>query len=114
MLEKVLKRLKRKNRIRSKITWTGLKPRLAVFRSNTNIYLQLIDDSVWKTLCSSSDLKIKKTWTKTESWIKVAEDMAKKILDLNIKEIVFDRWWFSYHGRVKVVADTLRWNWLKF
>ena len=114
MLAKGLKRIKRKNRIRAKISWTSLRPRLAVFRSNTNIYLQLIDDTVWKTLCSSSDLKIKNTWTKTESWKKAADEMAKKILNLKIQEIVFDRWGFAYHGRVKAVADTLRENGLKF
>ena len=114
MLEKVLKRLNRKNRIRAKISWTATRPRLAVFRSNTNIYLQLIDDTVWKTLCASSDLKLKDAWTKTEFSVKVAEDMAKKVLDLNIKEIVFDRGWFAYHGRVKAVAEALREKWLKF
>ena len=114
MLEKVTKRLKRKNRIKKRIIWSTYKPRLSVFRSNTNIYLQLIDDRTWKTLCSSSDLKLKDVWNKTESWKKVAEIIAKKALDLKINEIVFDRWWFSYHWRVKAVADTLRANWLKF
>ena len=114
MLAKGLKRIKRKNRIRSKIIWTSTRPRLSVFRSNTNMSLQLIDDSAWKTLCASSDLKMDNKWTKTESWIKVAEDMATKILGLKIEEIVFDRWWFAYHGRVKAVAETLREKGLKF
>lgn len=114
MLAKTLKRLRRKNRIRSKISWTSTKPRLAVFRSNTNIYVQLIDDTAWKTLTSFSDLKLEKSGTKTQMAIKVGEQMAKNILDLNITEIVFDRGWFIYHWRVKALAEALRANGLKF
>ena len=58
MLQKTLKRLRRKNRIRSKVSWTASRPRLAVFRSNSNIYAQLIDDIAGKTLTSFSDLKL--------------------------------------------------------
>ena len=108
MLEKTLKRLRRKNRIRSKISWTNSRPRLSVFRSNTFISIQLIDDVAKKTLASSSDIKIEKKWTKTEMAKKVWEEMAKKIKDLKIKEIVFDRWWFAYHWRVKALAEALR------
>ncbi len=114
MLQKTLKRLRRKNRIRSKISWTELKPRLAVYRSNSNIYAQLIDDVAWKTLTSFSDLKLDKTGTKTEMSKKVGEEMAKKVLDLKITEIVFDRGWFAYHGRVKALAEALRAWGLKF
>lgn len=114
MLQKTLKRLRRKNRIRAKISWTASRPRLAVFRSNLNIYAQLIDDTTGKTLTSFSDLKLEKTGTKSEMAIKVWEWMAKQILDLNINEIVFDRGWFAYHGRVKALADSLRANGLKF
>ena len=114
MLQKTLKRLRRKNRIRAKISWTSVKPRLAVFRSNTNIYAQLIDDVAWKTLTSFSDLKLEKSGTKTDMAKKVWEQMAKKVLDLKISEIVFDRWWFVYHGRVKALAEALRAWGLKF
>lgn len=114
MLHKTLKRLRRKNRIRSKISWTELKPRLAVYRSNTNIYAQLIDDTAWKTLTSFSDLKLDKAGTKTEMSKKVGEEMAKKVLDLKITEIVFDRGGFAYHGRVKALAEALRAWGLKF
>ena len=114
MLQKTLKRLRRKDRIRSKISWTELKPRLAVYRSNSNIYAQLIDDVAWKTLTSFSDLKLDKTGTKTEMSKKVGEEMAKKVLDLKITEIVFDRGWFAYHGRVKALAEALRAWGLKF
>lgn len=114
MLQKTLKRLRRKNRIRAKISWTASRPRLAVYRSNTNIYAQLIDDTAWKTLTSFSDLKLDKSGTKSEMATKVWEEMAKKIQDLKITEIVFDRGWFAYHGRVKALADALRTNGLKF
>jgi large subunit ribosomal protein L18 len=114
MLQKTLKRLRRKNRIRSKISWTAIRPRLAVYRSNTNIYTQLIDDTNWVTLTSFSDLKLEKSGTKTEMATKVGEEMAKKVLDLKITEILFDRGWFAYHGRVQALADALRVGGLKF
>jgi len=114
MLHKTLKRLRRKNRIRAKISWTSSRPRLAVFRSNLNIYAQLVDDSIGKTLTSFSNLKLDKSGTKTEMATKVWEEMAKKILDLKITEIVFDRGGFAYHGRVKALAEALRTNGLKF
>lgn len=114
MLDKTLNRLRIKKRIRSKISWTATVPRLAVYRSNSNIYAQLIDDAAGKTLAAASDLKLDKKGTKTEMATKVGEDMAKKVLDLKINEIVFDRGWFSYHGRVKALADALRAWGLKF
>lgn len=114
MLEKTLKRLRRKNRIRAKISWTSSRPRLSVYRSNVFISAQLIDDDAWKTLATSSDIKMKKEWTKTEMAKVVWDEMAKKISDLKIKEIVFDRGWFAYHGRVKALAEALRAGWVKF
>jgi len=114
MLLKSIKRLRRKKRIRSKIVGTKERPRLSIFRSNFYIFAQLIDDAKWKTLISSSDLKMKKSWTKTDMAKKVAEDIAKKILDLKIKEIVFDRGWFAYNWRVKALAESLRDSGIKF
>lgn len=114
MLQKALKRLRRKARIRAKISGTASRPRLAVFRSNTSISAQLIDDVTGKTLASSSDLKLKKAWSKIEMATKVGEDIAKKISDLKVKEIVFDRGWFAYHGRVKALAESIRANKIKF
>jgi len=113
MLEKFAKRLQRQKRIRAKISWTSSRPRLSVYRSNSNIYAQLIDDTQGKTLCASSDLKIEK-WTKSEKATKVWEDIARKAKSLNITEIVFDRGWFAYHGRVKALAEAVRSAWLKF
>jgi large subunit ribosomal protein L18 len=113
MLAKFAKRLQRKKRIRAKISWTSSKPRLSVYRSNSNIYAQLIDDISWKTLCASSDLKIE-DGTKTQKAIKIWEEIANKAKSLDITEIVFDRGWFAYHGRVKALADAARVAWLKF
>ena len=113
MLKKTLARTQRHARIRSKVSWTATKPRLAVFRSNTNIYAQLIDDVAGKTICAASDLKIKK-WNKsekaTEVWAKIAELAVKAW----ITDCVFDRWGFMYIWRVKALADAARGKWLKF
>ena len=114
MLQKTLKRLSRKNRVRAKVSGNTARPRLSVFRSNAYISGQLIDDTAWKTLAASSDLKIKKEGTKTEMAKKVWLEMAKKVLDLNISDVVFDRGWFAYHGRVKALAEALREGGLKF
>lgn len=114
MLAKFAKRLKRKERVRAKISWNSSKPRLSVYRSNSNIYAQLIDDVAWVTLCSSSDLKMEKSTTKIDRASKVWEEIASKAKALNINEIVFDRGGFAYHGRVKALADSARSAWLKF
>lgn len=114
MLEKVIKRLRRKQRVRAKITWTSVRPRLSVFRSNTSIYAQIIDDTTGLTLCSSSDLSLEITGTKTQKAQKVGEDIANKAKEKNISAVVFDKWGFAYHGRVKALADSARENWLKF
>ena len=71
-------------------------------------------DVTGKTLAAASDIKLKKAWTKIEMASKVGEDIAKKITDLKVKEIVFDRGWFAYHGRVKALAESIRANKIKF
>lgn len=114
MLAKTRKRLTRKNRVRSKISGTPTIPRLSVFRSNVHISVQLIDDTNSKTLTASSDIKISDKTTKTEKAKNVWIEMAKKIKDLKIDSIVFDRGWFAYHGRVKALADALREGGIKF
>lgn len=114
MLQKTLTRLRRKIRVRSKISWTPQRPRLAVFKSNMNIYAQIIDDVAWVTLCSSSDIKNNEKITKTELAKLVWSDLAKKAIEKWISEVVFDRAGFSFHGRVKALADAAREAWLKF
>jgi large subunit ribosomal protein L18 len=107
MLLKALLRLRRKNRVRAKISGSESRPRLSVFRSNTHIYAQVIDDVTGKTLCSASDLKIKEG-TKTELATVVGNDVALKMKTLKIETIVFDRNGFKYHGRVKALAEAVR------
>ncbi len=113
MLAKFAKRLRRQQRIRAKISWTASRPRLSIYRSNVNIYAQLIDDVSWTTLCSASDLKIQ-SWTKTQKASEVWSQIWNKAKELKIEEVVFDRGWFAYHGRVKALADAARASWLKF
>jgi large subunit ribosomal protein L18 len=114
MLKKGLKRLRRKNKIRSKISWTAIRPRLSVFRSNTNISVQIIDDLTWKTLWSASSIKFNRKETKLEESKKVWTEIAEIAKKIKIKEVLFDRWGFAYHGRVKALADAAREGWLKF
>ncbi len=114
MLENVLKRVRRHKKIRSKIIWTSTTPRLAVYRSNTSIYAQLIDDKKWITICSASDMKMTKEWTKIDMAKKVWAEIAKLALSKKIENVVFDRGWFLYHWRVKAFADSAREAWLNF
>lgn len=112
MLEKEIKRLKRKARVKASISSSD-KPKLIVYRSNSFIYAQIIDNA-GKVICHASDLKSKGKLTKTESAKTVWEDIAKKATEKKVKEVVFDRNWFSYHGRVKALAEGARGSWLKF
>lgn len=106
------KRQKRHKKIRSVIKGTSKRPRLFVFRSNQHIYASLIDDEKGKTLATVNDFGIK--GSKTEKSIKVGELIAGKALESKIKEIVFDRGGYKYHGRVKALADSAREKGLKF
>lgn len=113
MLAKFVKKLQRKNRIRQVVSGTAQRPRLSVFRSNANIYAQLIDDVSGKTLCSASDIKVT-SGTKTQKAHEVWQEIAKKALDMNISSITFDRWGNIYHGRVKALGDGARSAGLQF
>lgn len=113
MLEKVAKRLRRHVRIRARVSGTATKPRLAVYRSNTSIYAQMIDDVAGKTLCAASDIK-SASGTKTESAAAVGKAVAEAAIGLGIKECVFDRGGFLFHGRVKALAEAAREAGLKF
>lgn len=114
---KSLRRLKIRYTIRRKISGTAQKPRLAIFRSNTDIYAQLIDDSKGLTIAaaSSKDKDIKaQSGTKSEKSKLVGAALARKAGELNVKEVVFDRGGYLYHGRVKAVADGAREGGLQF
>ncbi len=107
MLKKVQNRLSRATRVRSRMTGTSEKPRLSVFRSNTSITAQVIDDITGTTLCAASDLSTK-TGTKTERATVVGEMIGKAMLAKGIKACVFDRGGCLYHGRVKALAEAAR------
>ena len=112
--EKRNKHITRHRRVRSKIIGTKKCPRLSVFRSNTGMYLQLIDDSSDKTLVSAHSREITKKEAKTVVGLELGKLIAKKAIDKKIKEVVFDRGGYKYHGRVKAVADGAREGGLKF
>lgn len=101
---KTEKRLRLKNRIRSRVSGTGARPRLSVFKSNRFIYAQIIDDQKAVTLASASDIKETKG-SKVERAASVGKEIAGKS---KIKEVVFDRNGFKYTGRVKALADAAR------
>ncbi len=107
-------RLRRQIRIRAKISGTASRPRLSIYRSNTNIYAQLINDTTGVTLGAASDLKMKKEGTKVEMSKKVGEAIAKIAKAQKIDTVVFDRGWFAYHGRVQALADSAREAGLQF
>ena len=113
MLLKQVKRDRRCNRIRAKISWVASRPRLNVYRSNMDIYAQLIDDEKGVTICAASSLKDKK-WSKVEQASLVWAELAKKAVEAGVKTCVFDRGWFAYAWRVKALADAARQNGLEF
>lgn len=104
---KTIKRQVRKNRIRSKVFGTAVKPRLSIFKSNKYIYAELINDDLGVTLAESSSLKLGSS-NKASQAVSVGQDIAKKALALKIKSIVFDRGGYIYTGRVKALADSAR------
>ena len=116
-LTKNQNRLKIKRRIRKVVSGTESRPRLAVFRSNKEIYAQIVDDVNGKTIiaASSRDKDISSTkGTKTEIAALVGKSVAEKALKSGIDSISFDRGGYQYHGRVKSLADGAREGGLKF
>ncbi len=114
MIEKIERRLKIKAHIRRTIKGTAERPRLTVFRSNAQIYAQVIDDVAGKTLAAASSLAIKDKMTKKEQAAKVGELIAKNAQAAGVTAVVFDRNGYLYHGRVKELADAARNGGLKF
>ncbi|MBO7609001.1 MAG: 50S ribosomal protein L18 [Muribaculaceae bacterium] len=113
MISKLERRNKIKARIRGRISGTAERPRLCVFRSNKQIYAQVIDDLAGNTLVSASSKGIEEG-TKSEIAAKVGELIAKKAQEAGITTVVFDRNGFLFHGRVKSLADGARKGGLKF
>ena len=108
-------RKRRHARVRKSVSGTAECPRLNVFRSNTQIFAQIIDDVKGVTLASSSSVELKiKNGGNVEGAALVGKDIATKAKKLKIKEVVFDRGGYLYHGRVKALADAARENGLEF
>jgi large subunit ribosomal protein L18 len=114
MTTKFDRRIRIKAHIRHKVSGTALKPRLTVFRSNTQIYAQLIDDVTGVTLASASSLGLKDKVTKKEQAALVGKKVAQVAQEAGITEVIFDRNGYLYHGRVKQLADAAREGGLKF
>ena len=111
--KKEQRRIKIKYRVRNKMCGTAECPRLSVFRSNKQIYVQIINDETASTLVAASSLGME-AMPKKEQAAKVGEAIAKKALEAGITKVVFDRNGYLYHGRVKEVADGARNGGLKF
>ena len=114
MTTKELRRIKIKQRVRSKSFGAAASPRMTVFRSNKQIYVQFIDDREGKTLASASSLKLETKTGKREQAAKVGEMAAKNAIEAGITTVVFDRNGYLYHGRIKELADAARKGGLKF
>ena len=117
MNSKATARQKIRYRIRKKVSGVAAKPRLSVFRSNTDIYAQLINDDNGTTIASAStrdkDIAAQKG-TKSEKSKLVGTVIARKAADLGVSTVVFDRGGYIYHGRVKALAEAAREAGLKF
>lgn len=111
-----LERVRRHKRVRNKISGTAERPRLCVFRSNSNVYAQIIDDVAGNTLVSAStlDKEIKTKHSNKEAAKEVGTLIAKRATEKNITEVVFDRGGYVYHGVIKELAEAARESGLKF
>ena len=111
--KKIERRIKIKYRIRKKVFGTDERPRLSVFRSNKQIYAQVINDNEGKTIVSASSLGLE-AMPKIPQAEKVGELIAKKAIEAGVTAVVFDRNGYLYHGRVKQLADAARKGGLNF
>lgn len=111
---KTVNRLKKKIRIRKVVNGTGERPRLCVFRSSKHIYAQIINDSEHNTLFTVSSLSLDSKGTGKESAKEVGVKIAQEAIKKGIKDVVFDRNGFIYHGRVQALAEGAREGGLNF
>ncbi len=114
--DRKMERARRHARVRTKISGTAERPRLCVYRSNTNLYVQVIDDVAGNTLVSAStlDKDIKTKHANKEAAKELGTLIAKKAADKKIETVVFDRGGYIYHGVVKELAEAAREGGLKF
>jgi len=110
MVDKDRKRLKRKVHIRKRIAGTAERPRMTVFKSNRSLSIQIVDDSKGHTLASASTLEkdLKALKATVAGAAQLGEVMGKRLVEKNIKTVVFDRNGYLYHGVVKAIADGAR------
>ena len=119
MIKKINRKLERERRhirVRNKISGTAERPRLCVYRSNSNLYVQIVDDVAGNTLAQAStlDKEVKTKHANKEAAKEVGALIAKRAQDKKIKEVVFDRGGYIYHGVVKELAEAARENGLEF
>jgi large subunit ribosomal protein L18 len=109
-------RLRRHKRVRKTVAGTAERPRLAVFRSNSGIEAQVIDDLAGKTLAAASSLHLKRSFkgNKTAQAAEVGKTVAEAAKKAGVESVVFDRGGYLYHGRVKALADAAREGGLRF
>ncbi len=113
VLDKRGQKNRRRARIRRKVQGTAERPRLSVYRSNTHIYAQLIDDLQGRTLAAADSREVGETENRTEAARKVGELIARRADDADVEAAVFDRGGNKYHGRVAALAEGARSNGLK-
>ncbi|HEX9075049.1 MAG TPA: 50S ribosomal protein L18 [Anaerolineae bacterium] len=118
-LDTVVRRERRQRRVRAKVSGTGERPRLNVFRSSRHIFAQLIDDSKGHTLVAASTLDAEvranaKQWDKKTEAKQVGKLLAQRALAKGVKQVIFDRGGYQYHGRVKSLAEGSREGGLEF
>ena len=113
--ERNVARQRRHRRVRTRVAGTADRPRLAVYRSLTQIYAQVIDDKTGRTLAAASSLEAKDSKAKRADAAKaVGTKIAEKAKAAGVNEVIFDRGGYRYHGRVKALADAARSNGLRF
>ena len=111
---KQAKRIRRKGRVRARVSGTAGCPRLSVFRSNRGIYAQIIDDAIGKTIVGVSAGEAETKDKKISVSLEIGKLIAKKAIAKGISQVVFDRNGYKYHGRVKALAEGAREGGLKF
>lgn len=120
ILQKIAQRIQRKKHVRKKVIGTTARPRLTVFRSNKNIYAQIIDDSAGRTLIASSTREavvakgLKGSAGNRGAAGTIGKSIAEKAVGQGIKQVVFDRNGYAYHGRVRELAEAARKGGLEF
>ena len=114
--DRKMERVRRHKRVRTKVSGTAERPRLCVFRSNANVYAQIIDDVAGNTLVSAStlDKEVKTKYANKEAAKEVGKLIAKRAAEKKIKDVVFDRGGYIYHGVIKELAEAAREGGLEF